>query len=62
VLKGSQRLQSITIDPDVIDPDDVEMLQDLIVAAVNEGLDKIQKEQAEIMGPLAGGLKLPGLT
>lgn len=61
VLKGSQKVESITIDPEAIDPDDVEMLQDLIVAAMNEALEKLQKQQAEMMGPLAGGLKLPGM-
>jgi len=60
-VKGNQRLESITIDPEAVDPDDVEMLQDLIVAAVNEALDKLQKEQSEAMGPLAGGLQLPGM-
>lgn len=58
---GNQRLTSIAIDPEAVDPDDVEMLQDLIVAAVNETLEKIQKEQSEMMGPLTGGLQLPGL-
>jgi DNA-binding protein YbaB len=44
-----------------VDPDDVEMLQDLIIAAVNECVDKLEAKRAEILGPLAGGLKLPGL-
>jgi nucleoid-associated protein EbfC len=61
VIKGDQRIQSIEIDPEAVDPDDVEMLQDLLVAAVNEALEKVQKEQSEMMGPLAGGLKLPGM-
>jgi DNA-binding YbaB/EbfC family protein len=61
VLKGNQTVQSITIDPEAVDPDDVEMLQDLIVAAMNEALEKLQKEQSAMMGPLAGGLQLPGL-
>ncbi len=61
VLKGSQKVESITIDPEAVDPDDVEMLQDLIVAAMNEALEKLQQEQSEMMGPLAGGLKLPGM-
>jgi DNA-binding YbaB/EbfC family protein len=60
-LKGNQTVESVTIDPEAVDPDDVEMLQDLIVAAMNEALDKLQKQQAEMMGPLAGGLKLPGM-
>ena len=61
VIKGSQKVESVTIDPEAVDPDDVEMLQDLIVAAMNEALEKLQQKQAEMMGPLAGGLKLPGL-
>jgi DNA-binding YbaB/EbfC family protein len=61
VLKGNQTVESVTIDPEAVDPDDVDMLQDLIVAAMNEALQKLQKEQSEMMGPLAGGLQLPGL-
>ena len=61
VLRGDQTVESVTIDPEAVDPDDVEMLQDLIVAAFNEALEKLQKEQSELMGPLAGGLQLPGL-
>ena len=61
VIKGNQRVESITIDPEAVDPDDVEMLQDLIVAAMNEALEKLQKQQSEMMGPLAGGLQLPGI-
>lgn len=61
VLRGSQKVESVTIDPEAVDPDDVEMLQDLIVAAMNEALEKMQKQQSEMMGPLAGGLKLPGM-
>ena len=61
VMQGNQKVQSITIQPDVVDPDDVEMLQDLVMAAVNEAVDKLEAKRAEAMGPLAGGLKLPGL-
>jgi DNA-binding YbaB/EbfC family protein len=61
VLTGHQRLQSITIDPQVVDPEDVEMLQDLILAAVNEGLDRVQALAAERLGALTGGLDLGGL-
>ncbi len=60
-IKGNRHVESITIDPEAVDPDDVEMLQDLLVAAMNEALEKLQKEQSELMGPLAGGLQLPGL-
>lgn len=61
VLTGHQRLVGITIDPQVVDPEDVEMLQDLILAAVNEGLDRAQALAAERLGSLTGGLDLGGL-
>jgi DNA-binding YbaB/EbfC family protein len=60
-ITGHQRIQSITIDPEVVDPDDVEMLQDLIVAAINEAIEKSQNMAAERLGGLTGGLGLPGL-
>ena len=61
VMSGQQRVQSITIDPDVVDPEDVEMLQDLVVAAVNEALKKAQEMVAEEMAKVTGGMQLPGL-
>ncbi len=61
VMTGHQKLQSITIEPDLLNPDDVEMLQDLIVAAVNEAVDQSQQMAADRMGKLTGGLNLPGL-
>jgi DNA-binding YbaB/EbfC family protein len=60
-ITGHQRIQSITIDPEVVDPEDVEMLQDLIVAAVNEAIEKSQSLAAERLGGLTGGLGLPNL-
>jgi len=60
-ITGHQRIQSITIDPEVVDPDDVEMLQDLVVAAVNEAIEKSQNLASERMGALTGGLGIPGL-
>ncbi|MEX1020924.1 MAG: YbaB/EbfC family nucleoid-associated protein [Litorilinea sp.] len=59
VMTGGQVLKSITIDPQAVDPEDVEMLQDLIMAAVNESYQKIQELQEERMGGLTGGLGLP---
>jgi nucleoid-associated protein EbfC len=56
VVTGHQRLQAITIDPEVVDPEDVEMLQDLVLAAVNEALEQSQALAAERMGALTGGL------
>jgi len=62
VMTGQQKLVSITIAPEAVDPDDVEMLQDMIVAAVNEALERSQALAAARMGALTGGLNLPGLT
>lgn len=61
VMTGHQKLQSITIDPEVINPEDVEMLQDLIVAAVNEAVDASQNLAADELGSITGGLNIPGL-
>jgi hypothetical protein len=60
-MTGAQMLKSITIAPEVVDPDDVEMLQDLILAAFKEAQDKVQQLVTERMGPLTGGLDVPGL-
>ena len=62
VVSGKMRLESISIDPEVASPDDVEMLQDLVQAAVNEGLAKAQEMASSRMSSLTGGLNLPGLT
>jgi len=59
LINGNQDLLSIQIDPAVVDPEDVEMLQDLIVAAVNEGYRRSKKMVADEMGKLTGGLNLP---
>jgi DNA-binding YbaB/EbfC family protein len=61
VVNGSQEVVSITIDPSAVDPDDVEMLQDLITAAVNDGLHQVKDIAAEKMARVTGGLRLPGL-
>lgn len=61
VMTGHQKLQSIKIDPEVVDPEDVEMLQDLIVAAINEAVDASQNLAADQLGSITGGLNLPGL-
>ena len=62
VVSGKQEVVSITIEPEVIDASDKEMLQDLVVAAVNEGLRKSQEMVAEEMKKITGGLQIPGLT
>ena len=60
-MTGQQRLQAVQLAPEVVDPDDVEMLQDLIVAAVNDALTKSQELQAKRLSALTGGLKIPGI-
>jgi nucleoid-associated protein EbfC len=61
VVNGHQKLVSITIAPEAVSPDDVEMLQDMILAAVNQGIERAQGIAADKMGALTGGLKIPGL-
>lgn len=61
VVNGKQELLSIKIDPEVIDPQDPEMLQDLILAAVNDGLAKAKQMVNEEMGKLTGSMNLPNL-
>ncbi len=61
VATGKQTVQSIVIDPAAVDPDDVELLQDMVLAAVNEALAKSQALAAERLGALTGGLKIPGM-
>jgi len=61
-VNGKNEVLSIKIEPQVVDPNDVEMLEDLIVAGVNEALRKSQEMMAEEMGKLTGGLKIPGLS
>jgi nucleoid-associated protein EbfC len=61
VVNGAKQLLSITIDPEVVSKDDVEMLQDLILAAVNDAHRKADEAMAQKMGGMMGGLKIPGL-
>jgi DNA-binding YbaB/EbfC family protein len=61
VVSGSGVVQAVSIAPEVVDPEDVEMLEDLVVAAVSEGLRLAQERQAERMGAVTGGLDLGGL-
>ncbi|MGC8635276.1 MAG: YbaB/EbfC family nucleoid-associated protein [Candidatus Limnocylindrales bacterium] len=61
VVTGKQDLISISIDPGVVDPEDVEMLQDLVVAAVNEALGAARRTAEQKMGAVTGGLRLPGM-
>jgi DNA-binding YbaB/EbfC family protein len=61
VMTGQQRVRAVQLDPAALDPEDVELLQDMIVAAMNEALAKSQELAARRLSALTGGLKLPGL-
>jgi nucleoid-associated protein EbfC len=61
VVNGAKQIQKLTIDPEVVSKDDVEMLQDLILAAINDAQRKADEEMSRQMGGLMGGLKIPGL-
>ena len=61
VVTGAGEVQSVSINPDVVDPDDVEMLEDLVLAAVGDGLRRAQELQAESLGGVTGGIDLGGL-
>ncbi len=61
VMNGHKELLSITIDKEAVDPNDVEMLQDLVVAAVNEASRKVDEEMQTQLGAMTGGMNIPGL-
>ncbi len=60
-MSGEQKITGIAIEPDVVDPDDVEMLQDLIMAAIENAAERAAELQAQSFGAITGGLNLPGL-
>ena len=60
-MSGEQKITGITLSPDVVDPDDVEMLQDLIMAAIADATEKASDLQSQSFGAITGGLGLPGL-
>ena len=60
-VNGKHEVKSLTIDPEAVDPEDVEMLQDLVIAAVNEAMRTADAEAAQSMSRLTGGLNLGGL-
>jgi DNA-binding YbaB/EbfC family protein len=62
VMDGQKNVRSLRIDPEAVNRDDVEMLQDLVMAAVNEAARKVDEAVKEKVGGLSGGLKIPGLT
>ena len=61
-FNGKGEAQSITIDPEIVTPDDITTLQDLVLSAVNQGTMESQRGMKEAMGKLAGGLNIPGIT
>ena len=61
VVKGSLEIKSIEISKDVVDPEDIDMLSDLVIAAVNEAIRNARDEKAETMDKISGGLNVPGL-
>lgn len=61
VVNGAKQIQSLRIDPEVVSKDDVEMLQDLILAAINDACRKVDEQLGQSMSGLMGGLKIPGL-
>ena len=61
VVSGRMTLESLTIAPEAVSEEDVEMLQDLVVAAVNDGFEKAQEMAASRMSAITGGMKIPGL-
>jgi len=61
VVNGTKQVESIRIDPEVVAKEDVEMLQDLIVAAINDAGRKVDEQLGQSMSGLMGGLKIPGL-
>jgi len=62
VMNGVKQVRAITIDPEVVSKDDIEMLQDLIVAAINDAQRKVDEAVAGKMGGMMGGLNIPGLN
>ena len=60
-INGSYEVQSIKIDPEAVDPDDVEMLEDLVLAALQEAHKQVSEASSDIMGKLTGGMNIPGL-
>jgi hypothetical protein len=61
VITGAQEVRSIEIDPSAVDPDEVEMLQDMVLSAVNEAIGRSKDLEKERMGQIAGGMGLPGM-
>ncbi len=61
VITGAQEVRSIEIDPSAVDPEEVDMLQDLVLSAINEAIGRSKELERERMGKIAGGMGLPGM-
>ena len=61
VVTGAINIKSLTIKPEVVDPEDIEMLQDLVISAINEAMANVEKTTEEEMNKITGGVALPGL-
>jgi len=61
VMNGQQKIQSVKISPEVVNPEDVELLEDMVLTAVSEAIAKSQEAAAKQLGGLTGGMKIPGL-
>ena len=61
VVTGKKTVKSLTIKPEVVDPEDIEMLQDLIISAVNEAVNNVEQTTEDEMSKITGGVSLPGL-
>jgi DNA-binding YbaB/EbfC family protein len=61
VISGQQKFQSVKISPEAVDPNEIGLLEDLVLAAINEAMEKSQQVAQERLGGLAGGLNIPGL-
>lgn len=61
VINGKKEIQSLTIKPEAVDPEDVEILQDMIISAVNEAIKKVEEVTTEEMTKITGGINIPGL-
>ena len=61
VVSGKKELKSLTIEPEVVDPEDIEMLQDLVLSAVTEALRQVEETSNEEMSKITGGMNLPGM-
>ena len=61
VITGAQEVRSVEIDPSAVDPEEVEMLQDLVMTAINEAIGRSKELERERMGSIAGGIGLPGM-